>query len=166
MILLTGATGLVGGHLLWHLLQENEKVVAIKRKTSNTKILELIFGFYGDDSKKLLDKVEWRIADVLDKTSLINAMADIDTVYHCAAVVSLGMGSQQLINTNVQGTQNIVDAAMEKSVKAFCMVSSIAACGKSKTKNWLMRKLSEKKMHKLQPMHKVNFYRKKLCGKP
>lgn len=134
MILLTGATGLVGGHLLWHLLQENEKVVAIKRKASNTKILEHIFGFYGDDSKKLLDKVEWRIADVLDKTSLINALADIDTVYHCAAVVSLGMGSQQLIDTNVQGTQNIVDAAIEKSVKAFCMVSSIAACGKSKNK--------------------------------
>lgn len=134
MILLTGATGLVGGHLLWYLLQENEKIVAIKRKTSDTKILERIFGFYGADSAKYLEKIEWRIADVLDKASLNKAMTDIDTVYHCAAVVSLGMGSQQLIDTNVQGTQNIVDAAMEKGVKAFCMVSSIAACGKSRNK--------------------------------
>lgn len=143
MILLTGATGLVGGHLLWHLLQENEKVVAIKRKTSDIRILERIFSFYGEDSEKLLKKIEWRIADVLDKASLETAMTGIETVYHCAAVVSLGMGSQQLIDTNVRGTENIVEAAITNDVKAFCMVSSIAACGKSKNKE-LVNEITER----------------------
>lgn len=131
MIVVTGATGLVGGHLLWHLLQENEKVVALKRISSNMQLLERIFGFYGHDALQLLTRIEWRDADVLNEKSLDVALRDIDMVYHCAAVVSLGMGSAQLINTNVQGTRNVVEAAMRNNVDAFCMVSSIAACGKS-----------------------------------
>ena len=46
MIVVTGGTGLVGGNLLWHLLQENDRVIAIRRLKSNMEPLRVIFSFY------------------------------------------------------------------------------------------------------------------------
>lgn len=129
MILVTGATGLVGGHLLWHLMRDNEKVVAIKRTSSRLEPLRTIFSFYTNEPDVFLRKIEWRIADVLDEQSLASALKDIEVVYHCAAVVSLGSGSEAMIDTNVRGTRNIVDSALKAGVRKFCFVSSIAACG-------------------------------------
>jgi nucleoside-diphosphate-sugar epimerase len=129
MILVTGATGLVGGHLIWHLLQENEKVIAIKRNTSNTKALKTIFSFYTENPEVYLQKIEWRIADVLDKDSLVTVFDDIHIVYHCAAVVSLSNSGSGLTETNVIGTRNIVNVSLYKKISKFCFVSSIAACG-------------------------------------
>jgi len=129
MILVTGATGLVGGHLIWHLLQENEKVIAIKRNTSSTKALKTIFSFYTENPDAYLQKIEWRIADVLDKDSLVTVFDDIHVVYHCAAVVSLSNSGSGLTETNVIGTRNIVNLSLNKKISKFCFVSSIAACG-------------------------------------
>lgn len=129
MILVTGATGLVGGHLLWHLLQTNEKVVAIKRKTSNLNPLKLIFGFYTESPDAFLNRIEWRIADVNDAVSLLSAFEDIDFVFHCAAVVSLGNGSDEILQTNIQGTKSLLDICIDKKIKKLCYVSSTAACG-------------------------------------
>lgn len=127
--MVTGATGLVGGHLLWHLLQQNESVVAIRRKTSNLKLLRTIFSFYTDVPEVYLKKIEWRIADVNHITSLRNAMGNIMSIYHCAAVVSLNKGGDALMDTNTAGTRNMVQVALKRAVKKFCFVSSIAACG-------------------------------------
>lgn len=129
MILITGATGLVGGHLLWHLLQTNDKVVAIKRKTSNLNPLKLIFGFYTESPDAFFDRIEWRTADVNDANSLSAAFEGIDYVYHCAAVVSLGNGSDEILQTNIQGTKALLDICLDKKIKKLCYVSSTAACG-------------------------------------
>jgi nucleoside-diphosphate-sugar epimerase len=128
-ILVTGATGLVGGHLLWHLLQKNETVHALKRSTSNLKPLRTIFSFYTNEPDIYLKKIIWLTADVLDKSSLIIAMKGIEVVYHCAAVVNLGNGSETMTDTNVRGTRNIVESALEMNIGKLCFVSSIAACG-------------------------------------
>lgn len=132
MILVTGATGLVGSHLLWHLLQGNEKVKAIRRTSSKTDALRTVFSFYTQQPEIYLDKIEWMIADVNDKSSLLEAMKSVTDVYHCAAVVSLGKGSETLTDTNVAGTRNMVEAALASNIRKFCFVSSIAACGKAK----------------------------------
>ncbi len=129
MILVTGATGLVGGHLLWHLLQKHEQIVALKRKTSNLTPLRTIFRFYTDEPDAWLNKIEWRDADILDLVSLRDAMQGITLIYHCAAVVSLGKGDDTLTDTNVQGTKNVVSLALKNRIDKFCFVSSIAACG-------------------------------------
>ena len=131
MILVTGATGLVGGHLLWHLLQENERVSAIRRSTSNLEPLRTIFSFYTTNPDVFLDRIDWKIADVLNFSSISEAMNGVDIVYHCAAVVSLGNSESSLLDTNVTGTRNVVQAALEKDIKKLCFVSSIAACGKT-----------------------------------
>lgn len=131
MILVTGATGLVGGHLMWHLLQKNDTVIATKRNSSNTDNLKKIFSVYTTDPTPYLNRIEWRIADTTDYHSMEKALAGIDIVFHCAAVVSLSAGGKNMINTNVNGTRNIVSAAQKNNVKQFCYVSSIAACGSS-----------------------------------
>lgn len=136
MILVTGATGLVGGNLMWYLLQENDQISAIRRTTSNLKSLHTMFSFYTNNPDEFLSRINWIIADLLDEKSIQNAMQDIETVYHCAAVVSLSNDSDILMETNVRGTRNIVKAALEEGVQKFCFVSSIAACGKA-TRNEL-----------------------------
>lgn len=129
MILVTGATGMVGGHLLWYLLQKNDRVVAIRRSTSNLQFLKDIFSFYTNDTEIYLDKIDWRTADILDFDSLIPATNDVDEIYHCAAVVSLGGKQQDIIDINVEGTRNMVEVALRIHAKKFCFVSSIASCG-------------------------------------
>jgi len=134
MILVTGATGLVGGNLLWYLLQQNERVVAIHRPSSNVQALRTIFSFYSPEPDKFLERIDWRIADMLDINSIRAALCEVTTIYHCAAIVSLGGNSDTILNTNILGTKNIVTAALEAKVDRFCFVSSIAACGEDKNK--------------------------------
>ena len=129
MILVTGATGLVGGNLIWHLLQGNDRVAAIRRPTSNLESLHTIFGFYTDSPDDYLARIDWKIADVLDLNSIQQAMAGVSIVYHCAAVVSLNNRLQSILEVNVTGTGNVVRAALDCCIKKLCFVSSIAACG-------------------------------------
>jgi len=131
MILVTGATGMVGGHLLWHLLQENERVLAIRRPTSNLAPLRTIFSLYTSQPDDYTTRIDWKMADVLDENSLHEALHDVTQVYHCAAIVSLSSKSGELLNTNVLGTRNVVRAALAEKVEKFCFVSSIAAFGKA-----------------------------------
>jgi len=157
MILVTGATGLVGGHLIWHLLQENEKVIAIKRNTSNTKALKTIFSFYTKNPDAYLQKIEWRIANMVDKYSLEAAFDDIHVVYHCAAIVSLSNIGSDLIKTNVTGTRNIVNVSLSKKISKFCFVSSIAACGHT-TDNQLINEDSKWKDNKHRSAYALSKY--------
>ncbi|MDR3652973.1 MAG: NAD-dependent epimerase/dehydratase family protein [Paludibacter sp.] len=131
MILVTGGTGLVGGNLLWHLLQENDKVTAIRRSTSKIESLRTIFSFYTTTPERFLERIDWIVADVLDENSILKAMTHATIVYHCAAMVSLGNNDDILQHTNVIGTRNIVNACIQNNINKLCFVSSIAACGKS-----------------------------------
>jgi len=131
MILVTGATGLVGGNLIWHLLQENERVVAIRRPTSNLQPLRTIFNFYTSSPDACLARIDWKIADVLDEKSIHQAMKGVSVVYHCAAVVSFDYAADSILDVNVIGTRNVVRVAIENQVDKLCFVSSIAACGRA-----------------------------------
>jgi len=131
MILVTGATGMVGGHLLWHLLQENERVMAIRRPTSNLVPLSIIFSLYTSQPVDYMTRIDWITADVLDENSLCEALHDATQIYHCAAMVSLSSKAGELLDTNVRGTRNIVRASLKNNIEKFCFVSSIAAFGKA-----------------------------------
>jgi len=122
---------MVGGNLMWHLLQENERVIAIRRTTSNLNPLRTIFSFYTSHPDDFLLRIDWLIADLLDETSVQNALHNITSVYHCAAMVSMGQSADEMMETNVVGTRTIVQAALDNRVEKFCFVSSIAACGKT-----------------------------------
>jgi nucleoside-diphosphate-sugar epimerase len=130
MILVTGGTGLVGAHLLYKLVSNNEKVRAIYRnekKLSNTKN---IFSLYTKDHDTIFKSIEWVRADLLDIPSLSDAFIDIRKVYHCAAFVSFEPDKYPLLRKiNIQGTANIVNLSITNSVEKLCYVSSIATLG-------------------------------------
>ena len=130
MILLTGATGLLGSHIAYELLQQGKKIRALKRKDSNSTLTEKIFSFYTNEHIELLNAIEWVEGDVLDLGSLEDAMVGITHVYHCAAMVSfLPKEKDKMMQVNIEGTANVVNTAMHAGVKKLCHISSIAALG-------------------------------------
>lgn len=131
VILVTGGTGLVGTHLLYDLCRSGKKVRAIKRPESNLKNVEKVFSYYTSSPETLLTNIEWVDADLLDIYSILDIMNDIEQVYHCAAMVSFEPEhEEQMMKINIDGTANMVNASLEKGVKKFCHVSSIASIGK------------------------------------
>ena len=130
MVLVTGASGLVGSHLIIQLLNNGKTVRAIYRSN--------IPSFSG------ADKVEWVRGDILDVIALEEAMVGVEQVYHCAAVVSFNPKKRGMMyHTNVEGTANVVNACMDAKIQKLLFVSSVAALGRireetpiNETMNW------------------------------
>ena len=133
MIFITGCTGLVGSHLVAELVNGQQALSTIKllcRKNSDLSLLKNVLSRYGIN--EIPDNIEFVYGDVLDYDILENAMKDVDDVYHCAAVVSFDPSDKNsLMRVNVEGTKNMVNAALYCGVKKFCHVSSIAALGRA-----------------------------------
>ncbi|MFC6877319.1 NAD-dependent epimerase/dehydratase family protein [Flavobacterium myungsuense] len=131
MVLITGATGLVGSHLALHLLENNERVRAIYRTTSSIEKTKSLFKLY--EKENLFEKIEWVQADITDIPSLEVAFKNIEYVYHCAALISFDpKDEKQLRKINIEGTANIVNLCLAYTIKKLCYVSSIAALGNLK----------------------------------
>jgi len=128
MILVTGGTGLVGAHLLLHLIENGENVRAIYRTKNNIQKTKSVFDIY--KKTNLFEKINWLEADILDVPSLEIAFIDITQVYHCAALISFDpKDEEKLRKTNIEGTANMVNFSIAKDVQKFCFISSIAALG-------------------------------------
>ncbi len=128
MVLVTGGTGLVGAHLLLHLIENGEDVRAIYRNKANIKKTEALFLLY--KKEVLFEEIKWVQADIIDVPSLEIAFENIDYVYHCAALISFDPNDEDIIRkTNIEGTANIVNFCIDKSIKKLCFISSIAALG-------------------------------------
>lgn len=122
-ILVTGGTGFLGAWVIRQLVLDGFRVSAIKRKDSPTPTFI---------EPALLSKVNWLEGDVLDLISLEDAMQDIDAVIHSAAVVSfLAADRKKMYTTNVEGTANVVNLALELGIKRVVLVSSVAALGRT-----------------------------------
>ncbi len=129
MILVTGATGLVGSHLLLKLTEGKQTVRAIYRSTDRIKKVEELFAFAKAQSR--FSKIEWAQADITDVPQLTTAFQDIETVYHCAALISFDpYDFNRLIKINVEGTANVVNLCLAHNVTKLCHLSSIASLGK------------------------------------
>ncbi|MFT3846407.1 MAG: NAD-dependent epimerase/dehydratase family protein [Lacibacter sp.] len=121
MIFVTGCAGLVGSALLKQLLQQNEGPIKALYRNAMPLLLT-------EDEKK---QIEWIKGDVLDVQLLFEAMSGCKQVYHCAAVVSYHSSRrEQMYKINIEGTANMVNAALENAVEKFVHVSSVAAIGR------------------------------------
>jgi nucleoside-diphosphate-sugar epimerase len=132
MILVTGGTGLVGAHLLLHLIESrsigSEKVRAIYRSLASIEKTKSLFATYKKES--LFDQIEWVPTDITEVPSLEIAFQNIDTVYHCAALISFDPKDEDALRkTNIEGTANIVNFCIAFGIKKLCFVSSIATLG-------------------------------------
>lgn len=146
MILVTGGTGLVGAHLLLHLVESrslgSESVRAIYRNTASIQKTKSLFILYKKES--LFEKIEWIQADITDVPSLEIAFEKIESVYHCAGLISSDPKDEdKLRKTNIEGTANIVNFCIANAVKKICYVSSIAALGDLKENENLITEETE-----------------------
>ena len=129
MILITGATGLLGSHLAFHLLDRGAPAVrAIFRNQKRIEKTRALFNLF--EKPHLFEKIEWVHADIIDVPSLEVAFRGVNVVYHCAALVSFDPNDhEKLRKANIEGTANIVNFCLQYGVDKLCHVSSIAALG-------------------------------------
>jgi dihydroflavonol-4-reductase len=127
MNLVTGATGILGSHVVLALLRKGEPVVACRQKTSDIKKVERLFEYYTKESKQLFEKIKWVEVDIRDIFSIEEALENVTNVYHCAGFVSFNnKDRKKLFEINEQGTRNVVDACLNKKINALCHASSVA----------------------------------------
>ncbi len=132
MILVTGGTGLIGSHLLFHLINNGNSVRSNYRTEASIKKVHKVFGYYTDNPSILVEQIDWVKADITDLGGLDCLFDGIDQVYHCAALISFDPKDYKILErTNVEGTANIVNLSLKYGIKKLCYVSSIAAIGPS-----------------------------------
>lgn len=128
MVLVTGGTGLVGAHLLLHLVENEESVRAIYRNLDAVQKTKNLFSLYKKEA--LFKKIDWIQADIIDVPSLEMAFEKVVYVYHCAALISFDPKDEDTLRkTNIEGTANIVNFCIANGVKKLCFLSSISALG-------------------------------------
>jgi nucleoside-diphosphate-sugar epimerase len=115
-ILVTGATGFIGGHIVNALRRAGHDPIALVRATSNTRYLAEL-------------AVELRTGDVTDRPSLERACRDIDCIVHAAAVVAAYGDWAHYQHVGVEGTRHLVEAAQRAAVRRFIHIGSIAVYG-------------------------------------
>ena len=116
-ILVTGATGFTGGHLCERLIREGYWVRALVRDPKRCSEL----GQWG---------VEIAVGDLRDRKSLDGAIKDIDVVYHIGALFRPeNVSKQEMWETNVQGTRNILEASLHAGVQRFVYCSTVGVHG-------------------------------------
>lgn len=116
MILVTGASGLLGQHLVHTLTGQGHAVRVLIRNASQATFPPDVVTYLGD---------------VLDMATLEPALQDVDTVVHAAALVSFNPRRRnEIYAVNVEGTRNVVNASLQQGVKSLVHISSVAALGR------------------------------------
>lgn len=157
MILVTGATGLVGSHLLVQLLQENEEVKALFRSDKQIEKVKNVFAFHNQTA--LFDKIHWVKGDITDIPSLEIAFENVTHVYHCAALISFDPNDEdELRKINIEGTANVVNCCIDFGVKKLCHVSSIAALGNPKEHETIITEETEWNPEELHSDYAITKY--------
>lgn len=136
MNLITGGTGLLGLHIAMDLYQKNMPVRILSRQRKWPKHVDSILIYYSIDPEEFKQKVEFKTGDVTDIVSLEDAFDNVDTVYHCAALVSFVKSDyNRMMDINVNGTTNVVNLCLSEGVKRLCHISSTSAIGKKGTED-------------------------------
>ncbi|MDP4148956.1 MAG: NAD-dependent epimerase/dehydratase family protein [Bacteroidota bacterium] len=138
--LVTGGTGFLGAYVIQELVEKGYRVRAIRRSDHSP--------FYIPAS--VLQQVEWIPGDLLDPAGLEEAMEGMDAVVHAAAKVSFTRKDRRaMFQTNIEGTANVVNAALSMGIRRFVHVSSVAALGRTENeetvteqKKWVDSKLN------------------------
>lgn len=116
-ILVTGATGFIGSYILRLLIDRGyTNVLAVRRPHSRMDLVVPV-----------IEQVQWVEVDMLDCLGIYDLLKGVDAVIHAAAMVSFGRKDAGLLmKVNVEGTANLVNAALENQISKMVHVSSIS----------------------------------------
>ena len=115
-VLVTGATGFIGSHLVRALLARGDDVRVTVRPTSPVTALD------GLD----VDRVT---ADIADPRAMRRAAKGVERAFHVAGTTNLRKSAEAVLRTNAEGTRTVLDACLAAGVQRAVHVSSVAAIG-------------------------------------
>ncbi len=125
--LVTGATGLLGSHLLMALLREGYRVKAVYRSLQKIEAVRSLFASGNPEADSLFDRVEWVQSDLTRFGALPALCRGVDRIFHVAGMVSFLPGQREsLFLHNAEVTSELAKAALQSGVGQFCYVSSVA----------------------------------------
>lgn len=126
-VLVTGADGFIGSHLVEKLLEEGCKVKAFVYYNSFNN-----WGWLDTFSREKLSQIEIFAGDIRDPNGVRTAMKDIDVVFHLAALIAIPFSyhsPDSYIDTNIKGTLNIVQAAKDLKIERLLVTSTSEVYG-------------------------------------
>ena len=122
-IFVTGGTGFLGAYIIRELVSNGYQVKALRRNKALPHFMD----------PTVFEKVDWVQGDLFDLPVLFEAMEGVDAVIHSAAKISfVSSERKEMFKTNIEGTANIVNAAIDNEIKKLVYVSSVAALGQPK----------------------------------
>jgi dihydroflavonol-4-reductase len=133
MNLVTGATGLIGSHLLYHLVSEGDIVKILVRNPERLAGIRRVFSYYTVDPDALMSQIIVAQGDLQDYHEVETALQGVTKVYHCGAIVSFAPSErEQVIENNRIATANVVNACLFHHITKLVHVSSTSATGEEK----------------------------------
>jgi NAD dependent epimerase/dehydratase len=126
-VLVTGADGFIGSHLVERLLEENCRVRAFCYYNSFNS-----WGWLDSFPKEKLEQVEIFMGDIRDPNGVRTALKDIDMVFHLAALIAIPFSyhsPDSYIDTNVKGTLNVIQAARDFNIHRVLVTSTSEVYG-------------------------------------
>jgi len=141
MDLVTGATGLLGSHIVEKLVEAGRNVRVLVRASSDTRFLNEL-------------GVEKVVGDLTDSASVAEACKDVEVVYHSAARVGDWGPWDEFQKHTIEATDIIARAAQKAGVRRFVHISSISAYGNPNGKNLVIDETAELGAH----LHRWSYY--------
>jgi NAD dependent epimerase/dehydratase len=127
-VLVTGADGFIGSHLVEHLLRAGAHVTALAQYNS--------FNFWGWlEDLPCLDQIQVVTGDIRDSHFCQNLAKNIDVVFHLAALIAIPYSyraPQSYVETNIIGTLNLCQASLQGPVQKFIHLSTSEVYGTAK----------------------------------
>ncbi len=126
-ILVTGACGFIGSHLVERLLDENCSVKAFICYNSFNSL-----GWLDSVSEEKLKCIEIFTGDIRDPNGVRTAVKSVDTVFHLAALIGIPFSyhsPDSYVDTNVKGTLNVLQACRDYSVERLVVTSTSEVYG-------------------------------------
>lgn len=114
-VLITGGTGFLGCHLARQLLKDGYTVT--------------LFDLADLDAKDLFGKVTVIQGDIRNKTQITQVTKGKEYVVHAAAALPIQKSKEYIFSTNVDGTKNVLEAALKQGVKRLVFISTTAVYG-------------------------------------
>lgn len=114
-VLITGGTGFLGCHLARQFLKDGYTVT--------------LYDIADLDAKDLIGKVLYIKGDIRNKENITKAMKGNQYVVHAAAALPIQQSQRHIFSTNVDGTKNVLEAALKQGVKRLVFISTTAVYG-------------------------------------
>ena len=130
-ILVTGADGFIGSHLVNKLISLGHDVRAMTMYNSFNN-----WGWLDTFDKRLLRKIEVVSGDIRDKKFVTDSCKDIDVIFHLASLIAIPYSYKSpysYVSTNIEGTLNILEAALNFEIENIVHTSTSEVYGESNT---------------------------------